>query len=300
MRLSRLPAAILSLALCSAALAQNFDKVQINTEKLNETTYMLTGAGGNLAVSVGADAVFLIDDQYAPMAPKIQAAIAALSDKPVKFVLNTHWHGDHTGGNEHFGKANTLIVAHENVRKRMSSDQLIAFLNIQVKPQPQAALPVVTFSGDLTFHLNGEELYVFHVPNGHTDGDAIIHFKTSNLIHMGDIFFNTAYPFIDVSSGGTVDGLIAAVDRALAVSNDQTRFIPGHGPLASKADLSAYRNMVATIAGRLKTLVKQGKTLEQAIDAKPTADYDAGWGKGFIGPERFVAMLYQELSPAPR
>ncbi len=294
--LRRSLAVVLVAALGSApALAQNFDKAQVKAEKLSATSYMLTGAGGNLGLSVGEDAVFLIDDQYAPMAPKIKAAIAAITAKPVKFVINTHWHGDHTGGNESFGKSDTVIVAHENVRKRMSSDQLVAFLGMAVKASPKAALPVVTFTRDVTFHLNGDELHVYHTPKAHTDGDAIVTFKKDNLVHMGDLFFNKLYPFIDISSGGTVDGVIAAVDRVLAESNDATRFIPGHGALASKADLAAYRSMLDTIATRIKALVKEGKTLEQAIAAKPTADYDAVWGKGFIAPNKMVEMIYQDV-----
>lgn len=294
MTLRRPLSVLLALAFASApVVAQNFDKVQIKTEKITETSYMLTGAGGNLGLSVGEDAVFLVDDQYAPMTPKIKAAIAALSSKPVKFVINTHWHGDHTGGNEAFGKSDTVIVAHENVRKRMSSDQLIEFLNMPAKASPKAALPVVTFTKDVTFHLNGEELHVYHVPNGHTDGDAVVHFKGSNLVHLGDLFFNKLYPFIDTSSDGTVDGVIAAVDRVLASTNDNTRYIPGHGPLASRADLVAYRTMLVTVAPRIKALVKEGKTLEQAIAAKPTAEFDAVWGKGFLPPARFVEMLYK-------
>ncbi len=289
-------ALLLSLAFCSApVLAQNFDKAQVKTEKLTTNSYMLTGAGGNLGLSVGEDAVFLIDDQYAPMSPKIKAAIAAISPKPVKFVINTHWHGDHTGGNESFAKSDAVIVAHENVRKRMSTDQMVEFLNMAVKASPKAALPVVTFTTNMSFHLNGEELAVMHQPNAHTDGDAIVHFKTSNIVHMGDLYFNKLYPFIDISSGGSVDGVIAAADRTLAITNDSTRIIPGHGPLATKADLQAYRTMLATIAGRIKALVKDGKTLEQAIAAKPTAEYDAVWGKGFVPPARFVEMLYKDL-----
>ena len=289
-------ACLLALAFSSApALAQNFDKVQVKTEKINATTYMLTGAGGNIGVSVGEDALFLIDDQYAPMTPKIKAALAAISSKPVKFVINTHWHDDHSGGNENFGKADAVIVAHENVRKRMSSGQLIEFLGRTVNASPKAALPVVTFTRDMTFHLNGEELYVVHMPNAHTDGDAIIKFRKSNVVHMGDLFFNKNYPFIDISSGGSIDGVIAAADKVLAEADDTTRIIPGHGALAGKADLAAYRAMLAAVASRIKALVREGKTLEQVQAAKPTADYDAAWGKGFIPPARMVEMVYKDL-----
>ena len=292
----RRPLAILAMALCSASIgAQNLDKVQIKTEKLSETSYMLTGAGGNLGLSVGEDAVFLVDDQYAPMSSKIRAAVAAISKKPVKFVVNTHWHDDHTGGNEALGKNDTVIVAHENVRKRMSTGQLVEFLGNNVKPFPKVALPVVTFTRDVSFHLNGDEISVVHVPSAHTDGDAFVHFKKDNVVHMGDLFFNKLYPFIDTSSGGRVEGVIAAVDLVLARTNDATRFIPGHGPLASKADLVAYRSMLETISGRIRAMTLEGKTLEQVIAAKPTADFDPVWGKGFLPPARFTEMVYKNL-----
>ena len=282
--------------LSPASFAQSdYSRVQIKTEKLSATTYMLTGAGGNLGVSVGKDVVFVVDDQFAPLTPKIKAAIAKLSRKPVKFVLNTHWHFDHTGGNENFGKAGALIVAHENVRKRMSSEQLIEFLGMPIKPSPDQALPIVTFTTDVTFHLNGDEVHVFHVANAHTDGDAIVQFRKSNVIHLGDVFFNKLYPFIDTSSGGTIDGMIAAADTVLALANDDTKLIPGHGPLATKDDLRNYRDMLSTIAGRVKTQIKDGKTLGDIIASKPTVEFDEAWGKGFIRPNKFVEMLWRNL-----
>ena len=287
--------AALAVIAAIAIAQQDFSNVEIKAEKLSATTYMLTGAGGNIGVSVGEDSAFIVDDQFAPLTPRIQAAVAKLSPHPIRFVVNTHWHFDHTGGNENFGKAGAVIVAHENVRKRMSSDQLIAFLGMAVKASPKPALPVVTFTRDVTFHLNGEELHVYHAPNGHTDGDAIVRFKRDNVVHLGDLYFNKFYPFIDISSGGSVDGVIAALDRVLAESNDATRFIPGHGALGSKADLAAYRAMLDTIATRIKALVKEGKTLEQAVAAKPTADFDPVWGKGFIKPDKMVEMLYLDL-----
>ncbi|PWF44674.1 MBL fold metallo-hydrolase [Massilia glaciei] len=286
----------LSCALSGAATAQDFSKVQVKSEKLNDTTYMLIGAGGNLAVAFGPDAVFVVDDQYAPMTPKLKAAIAALTSEPVKFVLNTHWHGDHTGGNENFGKAGATIVAHENVRKRMSSDQLIAFFSKPVKASPKQALPVVTFGRDVTFHLNGDEIHVFHVPNGHTDGDAIVHFKNGNIMHLGDLFFNKSYPFIDISSGGSVAGVIAAADQALALANEDTKIIPGHGPLAGRADLQAYRDLLRTVAAKLMAHKRDGRTLAEVVAAKPSAEFDALWGKGFITPDAFVTMLWQDIN----
>ena len=294
---TRLPLLVcLAVFLNASAQGQtDFSKVEIKTEKLSDTTYMMVGSGGNLGVSIGDDAVFVIDDQFAPLTPKIAAAIARLTNKPVKFVLNTHWHFDHTGGNVNLGKAGALIVAHDNVRKRMSTEGFIEFLGMKTAAEPSVALPVVTFSTDATFHLNGDEVYVFHVPRAHTDGDAIIHFRKSNVIHMGDTFFNKLYPFIDTSSGGTIDGVIAAVDGALAIANDGTRFIPGHGPLATKADLQAYRTMLASIGARIKAQIKQGMKLEDAIAAKPTADFDEVWGKGFLPPAKFVEMLWKNL-----
>ena len=289
---------LLALALPASA-QQDFSKVEIKTQKLTDTTYMLIGAGGNIGLSVGEDAVFMIDDQFAPLTPKILAAVKAITAKPVKFVLNTHWHFDHTGGNENLGKDGALIVAHNNVRKRMNSEQLIEFLGMPTKPSPKAALPVVTFSTDMSFHINGDEVVCLHMPRAHTDGDAIVHFVNSNVIHMGDIYFNGMYPFIDTSSGGTVAGVIAAVDRALAIARDDTKIIPGHGPLATKADLKAYRDMLAALSERVAKMMKEGKKLEEIVAAKVTADYDEKWGKGFLRPEKFSEMLVKNLLKNP-
>jgi cyclase len=286
---------VMALAAPAAIAQQDFSQVEIQTQKLADTVYMMTGAGGNLGLSVGEDAVFVIDDQFAPLTPKIQAAIAKITDKPVKFVLNTHWHFDHTGGNENLGQGGALIIAHENVRKRLSVEGFIEFLGMKTKPEPKVALPVITFTRDLTFHINGDEVFAMHVARAHTDGDAIVQFRKSNVIHMGDAFFNKLYPFIDTSSGGTVGGVIAAAELVLRLADDDTRIIPGHGPLGTKADLEAYRDMLAAVSGRVRQLIRQGKTLEQVVAAKPTAKYDEVWGKGFLPPEKFVAMLYGNL-----
>jgi len=283
----------LSAALApAAALAQtDFSKYEVQAIKLTDTVYMLTGAGGNLGVSAGEDTVFLIDDQYAPMTEKITAAIRKISAKPVQFVLNTHWHGDHSGGNENFGKAGSIIVAHDNVRKRMSVEQFIETFNMRTPPAPKAALPVITFAGATTFHLNGDEIRAIHMPNAHTDGDTIVHFLRNDVVHMGDIYFNGMYPFIDDASGGSVEGVIAACDKVDAIANDNTKVIPGHGPLSNKAGLKAYRDMLATVSGRIKDMIRQGKKLEEITAANLTADLDAQWGKGFIKGPQFVQML---------
>ena len=287
-------AAALALALPAAA-QRDWSKVEIRTTKLGETTYMMEGAGGNLGLSIGDDAVFLIDDQYAPVSEKITAAIAKLTPKPVRFVVNTHWHVDHTGGNQNFGKAGAIVVAHENVRHRLSSDQFLEFFKITEKPAPKGALPLVTFAGSVTFHLNGDEMRVMHVPRAHTDGDAMVHFVNTDVIHTGDVFWNGIFPFIDTASGGTIDGTIAACDRVLAIAKDSTRIIPGHGPLSDKAGLKAYRDMLAVVAERIGKLVAAGKSPEEVEAAKPLADLEEKWGKGGIKTDMFARMVAHNI-----
>ncbi len=272
------------------------EEVQIQTVEVRGGVYMLVGQGGNIGVSAGEDGVFLIDDQFAPLTPKIKAAIAELSDQPVRFLVNTHWHYDHTGGNENWGEEGAIIVAHDNVRQRLKAGGLIEFFKNQVPPSPKAALPVITFADSVTFHLNGGELHVFHVPPAHTDGDSIIHFKAANAVHMGDLFFNGLYPFIDGSSGGSVDGVIAAAERVHAMIDDETKIIPGHGALASRADLAAYVEMLKGVRANVGALVDAGKSLEEAIAAEPTAAWDDPWGKTFITGEQFTTIVYGILA----
>jgi glyoxylase-like metal-dependent hydrolase (beta-lactamase superfamily II) len=282
--------------IASAAFAQqDFSMVEIKTERLSPTTYVLFGSGGNIGVSVGEDALFLIDDQYAPLTPKILDALKALTDKPVKFLINTHHHFDHTGGNQNMGKVGAIIVAHDNVRKRLSTEQFVKAFNARTPAQPKEALPVVTFSADTTFHLNGDEINVFHVPKAHTDGDSIVHFRKSNVIHMGDCYFNGFYPFIDTSGGGHPDGMIAAHDRVLAMADDNTKIIPGHGPISDKKTLKANRDMLATVWGRVQKLAKEGKSLDDIVAAKPTADFEEKFGKGFFPAARFIEVLHSAV-----
>jgi cyclase len=289
----------LALVLASSAAAQNppdASQVTVKVVPVAPGVYMLEGMGGNIGLSVGKDDAFIIDDQYAPMTAKIKAAIATVTPKPVRFVVNTHWHGDHTGGNEAMAGSGAIIFAHENVRRRMSSEQFLAAFNSRVPASPAAALPVITFSDTITFYVNEDTVRTFHVRNAHTDGDAIIVFRKANVVHMGDTFFNGIYPFIDVSTGGSLPGMISAADQALAITNAATRFIPGHGPLATRADLARYREMLVTVRQRIGRLVAQRRTLKQVLDAKPLADVDAQWGNGFLKPEQFLTIVYASLS----
>jgi glyoxylase-like metal-dependent hydrolase (beta-lactamase superfamily II) len=276
--------------------AQDWDAVQIETTELGSGLYMFTGRGGNLVVSVGEDGVFLVDDQYAPLSEKIIAAIRELSDAPIRFVINTHWHGDHTGGNENMGKAGALLVAHENVRKRMSVEQFIEAFDSRVEPSPKGALPVVTFTRDLAFHLNGQEIRAFHIANAHTDGDAIVVFSEANVVHPGDTFFNNMYPFIDVSSGGSIAGMIEAANEVLGMIDDQTQVVPGHGVLSDKAGLEAYRDMLIGVQAAVAEQIAMGKDQDAVVAAKPTAKWDDVWGKGFLNPDVFTGILYDDLS----
>jgi glyoxylase-like metal-dependent hydrolase (beta-lactamase superfamily II) len=258
---------------------------------------MLIGSGGNMALSTGADGSVLVDTEYAPLNQKIVAAVKAAGGSDVKFVINTHYHGDHTGGNEPLGKAGALIIAQDNVRVRMSTEQFMAAFNQKIPPAPAAALPKVTFPTRATFYWNGQKVNVFHVENAHTDGDSIIHFTNANVIHTGDTYVKDQYPLIDRSSKGSLDGFIKSSEAVLALADANTKIIPGHGALANKADLQRFHDMLVTVRGSLKTLIDQGKTEDQAVAAKPTAQLDEKWGKGFMKADDFVHMAYQSLKP---
>src|SRR4030095_5396485 len=276
--------------LASLAQDQNFDTVQIKTNKITESIYMLEGAGGNIGVLTGKDGTVIIDDQFAPLTEKIKAALAKISDQPVRFVINTHYHGDHTGGNENLGGEGAIIVAHENVRKRLSTDQFMAAFKREVKASPYAALPKVTFTDSVTFHMNGETVNVFYVKNAHTDGDVIIHFKESNIFHTGDVFVRYGFPFIDQGAGGSIDGMIKATDLLIARTNDQSKIIPGHGALAAKKDLFDYKSMLVTVRKRIADGIAQGKTLEQIVDTDPMKGYKTTMDKTL-----FVKLVYDSL-----
>jgi cyclase len=289
----------LGLLLASAAGAQpvpDVSKVTVKVVPVAAGVYMLEGIGGNIGLSVGKDDAFVIDDQYAPLSDKIKAAVATVTPKPVRFVVNTHWHFDHVGGNEAMAGAGAIIFAHENTRRRMSIEQFIQAFNMKIPASPTAALPIITFTDTITFYTNDDTVRTFHVANAHTDGDVIIHFRKANVVHMGDTFFNGRYPLIDLSSGGSMTGMIAAANQGLAMSNADTRFIPGHGPLATRADLARYRDMLVTVRDRVVKLIAQQKTLKEILDAKPAADLDAQWGNGNIKSDQFLTIVYQSLT----
>ena len=269
--------------------------VEFKTIPLNDHLFMLQGKGGNLGLSVGEDGAFLIDDDYAGLSDKILAAISAQTEQPLRFVINTHWHFDHAGGNEALGSSGATIVAHTNVRKRLSSEQFIKAFDKTVPPTAKPGLPVITFDDALAFHLNGDDIDVFHVPPAHTDGDALVYFKDSNVLHTGDVYFNGLYPFIDTSSGGRINGMIAAAEEALALADDKTKIIPGHGPLSNKAELQTYRDMLVSVRDTVQAMREAGKSRAEVVAAKPTAQFDKKWGQGFLPPDTWVGIVYDAM-----
>ena len=288
-------AAALGLALPAAAQVKP-DEVTITSDEAAPGIHVLYGAGGNMALAFGPNGAFLVDDQYAPLSPKIMAKIKELAGRDVRFLVNTHWHGDHSGGNENFGKAGALIFAHDNVRVRMSSEQKNR-IGETVPPSPAAALPVITFGSTNSFHINGDTVRAVHVPHAHTDGDALIRFQKANVLHMGDTFFTSnSFPYIDRGSGGGIRGLVAAIDRGLELSDDATKIIPGHGKMTDRKTLAAYRAMLADIMARVEGLKVDGKDRAAVVAAKPAAAYEATRTGGFISADAFVATVFDLLS----
>jgi cyclase len=288
---------LLSLSLATTAVADDkFKDVEITAIPVGTGIYMLTGQGGNIGVSVGSDGVFLIDDQFAPLTKKITAAIDALSKQPVRFLLNTHWHPDHTGGNENMGNAGIVIVAHSNVRKRLAVDNFIEMFAMEAPATDATGLPVITFDDALTFHLNEDEIHISHVESAHTDGDSIVQFRAANVMHLGDIYFAGMYPFIDTNSGGSINGTLKALDHALALSDDNTVIIPGHGPVSNKESLVAYTGMLRTINSRIQKMIAGKSTLTQILATEPTKDFDKEYGNGLIKNTAFVEMLYKDMT----
>jgi glyoxylase-like metal-dependent hydrolase (beta-lactamase superfamily II) len=298
MRRSFVPLLCLALAPLTSQAQDDMSKVEVKVVPVAGSVSMLVGQGGNIGVSAGGDGGILVDDEFAPLLPKIRAAVKTLSDKPIRFLVNTHHHFDHTGGNQGLGESGTIIIAHDNVRKRLSVESVNKTFNVRTAAQPPAALPLVTFADGVTLHANGDDIEVVHVANAHTDGDSILRWKTANVVHLGDTYFNGMYPFIDVEGGGSLDGTIAAADKILPTLDDATKIIPGHGPLSNKAEYKKYRDMLVGVRDRLRALAAQGKTLDQVIAARPTAAYDAAWGNGVLKPDQFVGTVYASVSAA--
>ena len=283
------------LLVASVALAQqDFSKVEIKVQKVAGTVYMLEGAGGNIGASVGEDGIVIVDDQFAPLADKIQAALKGITDKPVRFVINTHWHGDHTGSNAYFSKQGT-IIAQDNVRERLEKGR--SGPGPAIKPAPKEALPIITFNDRASVHLNGEDIRAIHFPHGHTDGDSVIFFSQSNVVHMGDDFVTYGFPFIDLESGGSASGMIAACEKVLATVSPDVKVIPGHGPLSTVADLKPFLAMLKDSVARVQKGIQQGKTADQLKQEKVLAGYESWGGEGkFITTDKFIDTLYNDLT----
>jgi glyoxylase-like metal-dependent hydrolase (beta-lactamase superfamily II) len=282
-------AALTILLLPILANSQEIEPVHVNGN-----VYMLKGAGGNIGLAIGEDGNFLVDDQYGKMSEKIAAAVKALDDRPIKFVINTHFHPDHTGSNEFLANAGSIVIAHQSVRTRLSVEQFVPYFNNRHDALPEAGLPVVTFTRDLTFHMNDDDIEVLFVGPAHTDGDAIVVFHSANVIHTGDIYFSHGYPFADLSNGGSMKGVIKAVERILTFCNDSTKLIPGHGTITDAAELKAWHEMLVTVYNRVKAAFDDGKSLEEIVAAKPTVEFD-GAHKGAIPGKDFVEFIYTEL-----
>src|SRR5258707_4915 len=283
-----------------AAQQQDFSKVQIKVTKVSGNIYMLEGQGGNIAASVGEDGIVIVDDQFAPMAEKIQAALKDLkiTDKPVRFVINTHYHGDHTGGNVPFNNAGSTLIAHDNVRKRLETGGTAGnggSIKMDVKPAEKAALPIITFEHDVTVHLNGEDIRALHFPSGHTDGDSIIFFPKNNVVHMGDNFLRHGVPFIEVSSGGSVQGMIAAMEKATAQLPPDVKVIPGHGALSNLDDVREFTKMLKETSAVVENAVNAHRTLEQMKQEK-ILDAWKKWSNDFLNSDAFIETLYNSLT----
>ena len=283
------------LGICLTGFAQDFDKIPVQAIKITESIYMVIGGGGNIGVSAGRDGIMLIDSQFAPLLERIKTEIAKINGGPIRLVGNTNWHYDHVSGNEPLAKAGALIIAHEKTRERMAGEQSFPELGQTTPPYPEPALPAVTFEESLTLHFNGDEVQVLHIPSAHSDADLVFYFRKANVIHTGDICFSGMYPFIDVGHGGSIAGMIAALDKIAAMIDGATKVIPGHGPLTDREGVLAYRKMLAAVRDRVAKLIQEGKTLEQVLAAKPTGDFDKTMAPA-IPADMFVKIVYGDLT----
>lgn len=283
---------LLALSICSFSFSQRFDDIKITTIPVTNQIYMLKGAGGNIGVSIGDDGVFVIDDQFAPLTDKIQAAIKSLSKGDIKFLVNTHFHGDHTGGNENMTKLGATIIAHDNVHQRMSTTP-----KRDGSKQPEAALPVITFNDKMSLFINDEKIGVFHIDNAHTDGDALLYFTKNNVLHTGDTYFKGRYPYIDLNSGGSVTSYIEAVKLGLKLSDEQTKIIPGHGDISNRSEYEFFLKMLEDLEEAVQREIDSGKSEEEIVNNSAiTKTYDdLNYGSGFISSERIRRTFYLSL-----
>jgi glyoxylase-like metal-dependent hydrolase (beta-lactamase superfamily II) len=271
--------------------------LEINITKLTDNIYVIQGSTVNVIVSIGNDGVILVDDQYAPVTEKIKSVIANLTGKPIKFVINTHWHPDHTGGNENLGEAGAIIISHENVRKRLSSDQFFEFINMTIPALSEKGLPIITFSESMTFYQNDEEIKITHLDNGHTDGDSAVYFRKNNVIHVSDDFSDRSYPLMDLSSGGSIDGLISSLKKILLMINKDTKVVAGHSEISNQTKVKDYLYMLIDVRDNINNMIKEGKSLDEIIQTKPTSKYDTiYYDHSFIKPKDLVTNIYMSLS----
>jgi len=299
MRKGALLLSVVLMFACHYSLSQDqdFSKVQMKVTKVNGSVYMLEGAGGNIGASIGEDGIVIVDDQYAPLAEKIRAALKGITDKPLRFVINTHYHGDHTGGNALFQK-DAPILAQDNVRKRMEQGAAagnLGKISMQMPAQPKEALPIITFEHDVTVHVNGEDIRALHFPSGHTDGDSIIFFPKSNVVHMGDDFVTYGFPFVDLGGGGSVEGMISAVEQVMAQLPPDVKVIPGHGPVSNLDDMKKFVTMLKETLAVVDKGIKQGKSLEQMQKENILAPWEK-WNGGFLKTDTWLETLYNDLT----
>jgi cyclase len=276
-------------------LRQAGSTTPIQTSKLRDTIFLLQGVGGNIVVQIGPDGKLMVDSSVATAAPQLRQSLDKLDAHPLKLLINTHWHFDHTDGNAAMHDAGAFIMAHENTRTRLATQQELKAYHAQFPASPTSALPQETFAESENLFVNNDEIDLVHMPSAHTDSDIYVLFKNANVLHTGDIWFNGMYPLIDDGTGGTINGMIRAVDTCLGIADDKTKIVPGHGPLGDKATLNEYREMLATVATRIEKLKSSGQTVDQVVAAKPTGDIDAVWAKGNVKPDLFVTLVYNTL-----
>jgi cyclase len=279
----------------AAGFSTDWPNVQMESLRLGEHLHYLHGSGANMLVSAGPDGILMVDCEFAPMSSKIKQAVAKLQPGPVRFLIDTHWHVDHSGGNADFAKDGAIIIAQDHVRERLSVQQPKGYFGNIVPPAPPAAWPSLTYDRSMTVHFNGEDVMLFNDGAAHTDGDTVVYFPKANVVHMGDIYINGLYPIIDIASRGTIQGYFPVIDHVLALINEQTKVIPGHGPIANKADLLFYRNMLATLRDRVQKMIDEGKTLDEITAANVSKDFDANWASDRVGPEAITRMIYSGL-----